>query len=94
MSDIFEMADSDKISRFMETELYKIFCLEILEYDPNDILITDESELRDFPEELEVYRERILKRFNVDITYIKPDRIYRILETIIDSRGIKYSLFF
>lgn len=87
---IVGFADTNLMDEFYDTDLYAIFCSDILEYDHKTIFVSDESCLTDFPEEREVYIERVKNIFKIDISDMKYLYLPIILQRIIDSRETKY----
>jgi hypothetical protein len=84
------ITDDDIMTKFFDTDLYQIFCAEVLEFSPGDILITDESSLEDFPESIDYYVGRVKSVFNLDISDMDFHYIGEILQRIVSSREIRY----
>lgn len=87
---IIGIADSDRIENFYETDLYSIFCMDVLGYESDEILITDESSLTDFPEEKEFYIDKVKEIFKIDVSDLKHLFIVDILQRILDTRESKF----
>lgn len=84
------IAPDDNMLKFFTMDLYDIFCNEVLEFRPEEILITDESSITDFPEEQEYYIAKIQSIFDVDVSDMDSFYIHEILQRILDSRQPKY----
>lgn len=84
------MASDDKMIKIFETDVYKIFCMEVLEYDPNEILVTDSSLMTDFPEDRDFYISKVKEVFNVDVSDMESLYIWEVIERIVDSRVGNY----
>jgi adenylosuccinate synthase len=86
---IKEAAENGRIEMASQSEIDTIpvdyltdFFTNILEMSFWDCLITDESSLYDFPEEAEVYAERIKKSYGLDIDLNSKLHIYDIVKQI------------
>ena len=87
---IIGIASSDRIENFFETDLYSIFCMDVLGYESEEILLTDESSLTDFPEEKEYYVGKVQEIFKIDISDLKQLFIVDILQRVLDTRESKF----
>lgn len=84
------IADDDLMIKFYEMDLYSIFCREVLEFDPEAIMVTDESTVSDFPESDEHYIAKIKEVFKLDVSDLKVLYLHEILQRIIDQRQPLY----
>lgn len=83
-----EFAPSDEIERYRG--IVSRIITEVLEYDPEDIFITDGSSLWDFSyagDSIETLRKRVSKTFNVDISHIESGNIAEIARYIAETKG-------
>ena len=87
---IIGIADSDRIEIFYDMDLYGIFCMDVLGYESEEILLTDLSSLTDFPEEREYYIDKIRETFKIDVSDLKHLFIVDILQRILDTRESKF----
>lgn len=79
-----EFAPVEKLDKYWEVASKII--LEVCRYDPNGIIVTDGSQLSDFPGDLHEYYEKIIKIFGVDVSHIKDSNIADISEYISNKK--------
>lgn len=84
------IAPQERIDDYLGTDVYTIFCVEVLDFQPGDIMLTDESTMSDFPEDLNYYKEKVIEVFNTDLSDTDNPKIVDILDLIIHQRKGKY----
>ena len=83
------IASDENISEYFDTDIFEIFCREVLGYEPDEILVTDESSIGDFPEDLSLYNDKIKELFGIELPEENP-LIWKVIKAITESRKPKY----
>lgn len=82
-----EFASMDEIERYWG--VVSRIVSEVLEYDPEGILITDDSSLWDFAfteGAMESFRGKIIEVFNVDVSHIESGNIVEVARYIFEQQ--------
>ncbi len=73
-----EFASTDEMNKLSHN--INEFCKNILKMKPENVLISDESNLSHFPENSEIYVERIKSKYGINVK--GQDKIFNILKRI------------
>ena len=64
--------------------------MEVLESDPNKILVTESSLMTAFPAYRDFYVAKVKEVFDVDVSDMESLYIWEVIERIVDSRVGNY----
>lgn len=81
----YQWAPDDQLARHGD-EAVDDFIRAVLCMDPDWVLVTDESNLWDFPAETEVYATRLREAYGVELEALPDDRLTTIMNAIAARR--------